>query len=654
MYCVRLFLLFIGLFTFSLHSQEPVSWSNSIEKISENKYKLIFDAKIEKGWYLYSTKKIKDGPFPTSFNYTSDSTKIIFRDVVSKSKPNIEYDKFFEIDLEFFEKNIVFEQNIEINSNDLDYIDGYVEFQTCNDEICLFRTKEFYFPIAENAKQIYEKITLSERDVFFSDKIDLKIKDKSLLKKKSNRSGFFEYLNLFILGFLGGLIALLTPCIFPMIPLTVSFFLKNSNGNGISNAFLYGLFIVLIYVLLSLPFHFFDFINPQILNNLSTNVVVNILFFLIFIFFAFSFFGFYDISLPSSWSNKTDSFSSNNFIGIFFMALTLAIVSFSCTGPILGSLLVGSITNESSPIELTLAMSGFGFALALPFSILSVFPSFLSKIPSSGVWMKNIKVILGFFELALAFKFLSNADLVSHWNILPREIFIFIWFLLAILTALYLFGVYKFPGEQKKSIGLSQKVSASIFFIISIWVLSGLNYNFNEMKILSGLLPPKFYSINSDENDCPLNLNCYKEFDEGRKISIKKNKPILLDFTGWACVNCRKIEQNVWSIKKIYDLISNEFILISLYVDDRKKLLDEEQFIYKYKNGKTKKIITIGDKWSTFQTINFLSASQPYYVLLNPNGEIINSPIQYTDSETYYGWLKEGLEKFETDQKKIN
>ena len=648
MYCVRVFLLFFVFLSFTLQGQEPVSWSNSIEKISENKYKLIFDAKIEKGWYLYSTKKIKDGPIPTSFNYAIDSTKIIFKDVIPRRTPNEEYDKFFEIDLEFFEKNIGFEQSIEINSNGVDYINGYIEFQTCNDEICLFRTKEFYFPLVENAKQIYEKITLSDRDVFLSDKIDLKIEDKSLLKKESIRSGFYEYLNLFVLGFLGGLIALLTPCIFPMIPLTVSFFIKNSNGNGIINAILYGFFIVLIYILLSAPFHLFDFINPQILNNLSTNVTVNILFFLIFIFFAFSFFGFYDISLPSSWSNKTDSFSSNNFIGIFFMALTLAIVSFSCTGPILGSLLVGSITNESNPIELTLAMSGFGFALALPFSILSVFPSILSKIPSSGIWMKNIKVILGFLELALAFKFLSNADLVSHWNILPREIFIFIWFLLAILISLYLFGVYKFPGEKKRSINLSQKVSGSMFFVISLWILSGLNYNFNEMKILSGLLPPKFYSINSDENDCPLNLNCYKEFDEGRKISEVENKPILLDFTGWACVNCRKIEQNVWSIKKIYDLISNEFILISLYVDDRKRLLDEEQFVYKFKNGKIKNIKTIGDKWSTFQAINFSSASQPYYILLYPDGKIINSPIQYTDSETYYNWLKEGLDKFKT------
>ena len=648
MYCVRVFLLFFVFLSFTLHGQEPVSWSNSIEKISENKYKLIFDAKIEKGWYLYSTKKIKDGPIPTSFYYTIDSTKIIFKDVIPRRTPNEEYDKFFEIELEYFEKNIGFEQIIEINSNGVDYINGYIEFQTCNDEICLFRTKEFYFPLVENAKQIYEKITLSDRDVFLSDKIDLKIEDKSLLKKESIRSGFYEYLNLFVLGFLGGLIALLTPCIFPMIPLTVSFFIKNSNGNGISNAILYGFFIVLIYILLSAPFHLFDFINPQILNNLSTNVTVNILFFLIFIFFAFSFFGFYDISLPSSWSNKTDSFSSNNFIGIFFMALTLAIVSFSCTGPILGSLLVGSITNESNPIELTLAMSGFGFALALPFSILSVFPSILSKIPSSGIWMKNIKVILGFLELALAFKFLSNADLVSHWNILPREIFIFIWFLLAILISLYLFGVYKFPGEKKRSINLSQKVSGLMFFIISLWILSGLNYNFNEMKILSGLLPPKFYSINSDENDCPLNLNCYKEFDEGRKISEDENKPILLDFTGWACVNCRKIEQNVWSIKKIYDLISNEFILISLYVDDRKRLLDEEQFVYKFKNGKIKNIKTIGDKWSTFQAINFSSASQPYYILLYPDGKIINSPIQYTDSETYYNWLKEGLDKFKT------
>ena len=460
-----------------------------------------------------------------------------------------------------------------------------------------------------------------------------------------------NYLDLLILGFLGGLLALLTPCVFPMIPLTVSFFTnKDSNSNSSFNAILYGLFIVLIYLFLSVPFHFLESLDPEILNTISTNAVLNVLFFIIFIVFAFSFFGFYEITIPSSWVNSIDSKSNSigGFIGIFFMAMTLVLVSFSCTGPILGSLLVGSISSQGGAMQLSVGMLGFGVALALPFTLFALFPNMLNSLPKSGRWMNTFKIILGFLELGFAFKFLSNADLVEHWGLIKREIFIGIWVIISILLSLYMLGTYKFPNESHVVKRSKFNVTLSLIFLCFAIYLSPalLPSGSNSARLLSGFTPPSFYSIYPKANDCPLGFNCFKDFNEGLEFAKEKNKPILLDFTGWACVNCRRIEENVWTDPNVYDLINENFVLISLYVDDRKELKLSDQLDLKYKSGKIKEIRTIGDKSATIQALNFKSASQPYYVLLDPNLKILNSPIQYTSKEVYQNWLEEGLRKF--------
>ena len=377
---------------------------------------------------------------------------------------------------------------------------------------------------------------------------------------------------------------------------------------------------------------------------------MNIFFFVILVFFAFSFFGFYEITLPSSWGDKMDSASSvGGYLGIFFMAFTLAIVSFSCTGPILGSLLAGSLTSDGGATQLTAGMTGFGLSLALPFALFALFPNWLHSLPKSGGWLNTTKVILGFIELAFSIKFLSNADLVGHWGILKRELFIGIWILIFMLLALYLFAKIKFPHDSPiKKLSFS-RISFGIFILafvvyISPGVLKNPTWN---LSLLSGFPPPQFYSIYEQENECPLGLNCYKDFDEGLAVSKLQNKPILLDFTGWACVNCRKMEENVWSDPKVYSLLKNEYILISLYVDDNEKELPKEaQFTFLKDNGKTKEIKTVGDKWATFQVVNFNNASQPFYVLMSHELEILNSPQQYTDIATYQNWLETGLKNF--------
>jgi len=421
-------------------------------------------------------------------------------------------------------------------------------------------------------------------------------------------------------------------------------------AKGITNALLYGFFIVLIYFLLSLPFHLFDSVDSQILNTIATNLWLNIFFFIIFVFFSFSFFGYYELTLPASWANKMDAASSKigGVIGIFFMAVTLAIVSFSCTGPILGGLLGSTALAEGDvATNLSTGMLGFGAALALPFALFALFPAWLNSLPKSGGWMTTVKVVLGFLELALALKFLSNADLVGHWGILKREIFIGIWILLFVLLTLYLFGVFRFPHDgPKKKLAPTRIVIGIISAGFSIYLLLGL-VKVTNLKLLSGFPPPDFYSIFEQKNDCPLGLNCFKDFEEGLAYAKEEEKPILLDFTGWACVNCRKMEENVWSDSAIFKLLNEEYVVISLYTDDnRKELKENQKFDYQYPSGRIKTIKTEGQKWGTFQTINFNIASQPYYVLLSPELEVLNTSISVTDIETYKKWLLMGLHNF--------
>ena len=644
----KLFPFFFCLISGIIFSQNPVTFQTEVNKISENKFELITNAYIEKGWRLYSQNLQKGGAIPTAFIYEKISS-IELIDKTIESESITKFDPIFNIDQTYFEDEAKFVQKVETN-NIISTYNVKVEYQACDDVVCIFREADLVFKF-DGSKLKIQNQDLTSFIIEENNPLLLNLKDKQLLESINDSSDSFSsnsYLNLLILGFIGGLLALLTPCVFPMIPLTVSFFTNNeSKSNSKFNAFVYGFFIVGIYLALSIPFHFLDSLDPEILNSVSTNAYLNVLFFIIFILFAFSFFGFYEITLPASWVNSIDSKSNSigGFIGIFFMALTLVLVSFSCTGPILGSLLVGSITSQGGAIQLTIGMLGFGVALALPFTIFALFPNLLKTLPKSGSWMNTFKVILGFLELGFAFKFLSNADLVEHWGILKREVFIGIWFVVSLLLFLYLVGVFKFPHETKKiKTPRFNYILGFVFLGAALYLFPALLPSGSQKaRLLSGFSPPSFYSIYPKSNDCPLGLNCFKDFESGYSYAKSQGKPILLDFTGWACVNCRRIEENVWTDPEVFKLINDEFVLISLYVDDRKELSEEDQIILKYKSGKSKQIKTIGDKASTFQAINFKSASQPYYVLLDNDLRILNKPIQYTSKDNYLNWLKEGL-----------
>ena len=357
------------------------------------------------------------------------------------------------------------------------------------------------------------------------------------------------------------------------------------------------------------------------------------------------------MTLPASWSNALDSKANTigGWIGVFFMALTLAIVSFSCTGPILGTLLGSSLTSDAGATQLTMGMSGFGLALALPFSLFAMFPKWLNSLPKSGGWLNTVKVVLGFIELALALKFLSNADLVEHWGLLKREVFIGLWIIIGLGLFLYLVGVIKFPHDGPlKKINFSRWSFAFLVLAFVVYLIPGLtNTKYANLKLLSGFPPPLPYSLYEKDSECPLGLNCYKDLSEGVAAAKEQGKPIMLDFTGWACVNCRKMEEQVWSKDKVYSILNNDYIIISLYIDDRRELLKDEQFKFLKANGSIKNIKTIGDKWATLQTLNFQNNSQPYYVLLNHNMELLNFPAAYVpDADEYSSWLKSGLDNF--------
>ena len=638
------------LWSLGLQSQEPVVWSTSMQKLSETEYLLQFNASILDKWHLYSQHLPEDGPLPTAFVFEGAGIDYELIGPTEESETETAFDPIFEIELSWFDRKATFQQKIKLLRPDLGAVSGEINYQACDDKLCIFRNEAFSFVLDEKKATATQQRSLDTESLQKSQALRLDLKNKEFLSQQTDQESDFQILNLFVLGFIGGLIALLTPCVFPMIPLTVSFFLKQSGSKvqGIRRALLYGFFILLIYILLSLPFHFLDALDPQILNTLSTNIVMNLIFFAVFVFFAISFFGYYELTLPSSWGNRSDAASAGGgILGIFFMALTLAIVSFSCTGPILGSLLAGSLSAEGGATQLSVGMAGFGFALALPFGLLALFPNALKSIPKSGGWMTKVKVTLGFLELALALKFLSNADLVGHWGLLKREVFVAIWLLISILLFVYLMGWLRFPHDLKGAkISKLQRFFSFLVLIFIFYLIPGLGKNQEgQLTLLSGFPPPLFYSVYPSDSECPLGLHCFKDFEKGRAFAEAKDKPILLDFTGWACVNCRKMEENVWSQPEVFRLLNEEFVIISLYVDDRKKLPSEEQFNYQYPNGRIKTIGTIGEKWATFQSINFATASQPFYVLLSPDNTLLNSPIQYTDVPTYLEWLRNGLEQ---------
>ena len=621
-------------------AQEPVTWSTAVKDNGSGNFTLITKAEVSENWRLYALNLPEGGALPTEFNFVDESIFESFSKV-NEPNPTTKFDPIFQMEQSYFTNEVFFYQDVKIKDSFTgDVIEQELVYQVCDDRVCLFRDLNLEFNLTSTGFLDIKSFDYSN----VSSDLILDFKNKDLILNSvdtKSQNPLANRLNILLLGLIGGFLALLTPCVFPMIPLTVSFF-SSKKKNGKLYSFTYGAFIILIYISLSIPFYFLESINPEILNQISTSPILNFLFFIIFIVFALSLFGLFDFTLPSSWTTSTDS-KSNMYTGLFstfFMALTLVLVSFSCTGPILGTLLVGSISNEGGSIDLTYGMLGFGIALSIPFTLLAFFPNVISKLPKSGSWTNSIKVVLGFIELALAFKFLSNVDLIQEWGILKREIFIIIWAVIFILCGLYL--------VKKSNKRMNSHFLSGFIFIISGIIMSTAIPNNSSVKLsmLSGLLPPEFYSIYNSENDCPLGLNCYKDFDEGLKISKELNKPMLIDFTGWACANCRRVEENTWSDPEIFDYLNNDIVLISLYVDDRSLLEDRNIITLRDQYGNSKILESIGQKWSAFQTLNFNINSQPYYVLVSPDLEILNTPIQYVDTETYRSWITSGLRNY--------
>jgi cytochrome c biogenesis protein CcdA/thioredoxin-related protein len=610
------------------------------KKISEGKYELIFKATPVNGWQLYAPNQMLADVKTTDLVF-ADSNIIKEDDFTLTTDPKKIASAIFEgTTVGIYEAAATWKGVVSIKGTVPATLQGSL-FYTYGKNDEFYPSTEYKFNVPLEGGVAAGSIKISTVDIKnpISPCGDDGTEGKSLL-------------TIFLLGLLGGLIALLTPCVFPMIPVTVTFFTKKSTDKrkGVSNAILYGLFIFLIYVLITVPFHVAgNAISPEIFNNISTNVWLNLIFFAIFVFFALSFFGLFEIGLPSGLANKADSKSGlGNLGGIFFMASTLAIVSFSCTGPILGTLLVGVANQGAWP--LTVGAAGFGIALGLPFALFAMFPHWLQSLPKSGGWMTDVKVVLGFLELALAVKFLSNADLVKQWGLLKREVFIGLWVLIGLLTVLYLLGILKFKkGSSVKKFSFVRISFIVLFAAITIYLLPGLtNTKYADLKLISGFPPPKTYSIyHAQQGNRKLFEPLHNTYTEALQLAKEQNKPVLIDFTGWACVNCRRMEEKVWPDKTVDSLMRNEFIVVSLYVDERKNLPLAEQQVATLSNGTEKSIVTVGDKWSTFQTENFGATSQPQYVILSPDEQLLTKTKFYTpNADEFINWLECGIDTY--------
>lgn len=622
-----------------------VQWQANGKKIAAGQYELKLKGIIKDGWHLYAKSIDAAGV---------EGIKIVFSDSSIQNDGPISLtgnfktiaDKVFETQAEVAEANLEITQKIKLTGDVPAKLKATLVYFTASSDNFLPQERKIEIEMEGG-------VDMASSNRIVIPTIDLKnpVNACGGTGITAEESGSGGLLTIFLLGFLGGLVALITPCVFPMIPLTVSFFTKKAitKKQGVFNATLYGFFIFLIYVLLSVPFYFLDSASPEILNSISTNPWLNVIFFAVFIVFALSFFGLFEITLPSSFSGKADAKAgTGNIVGIFFMALTLAIVSFSCTGPILGSLLVGSLTGGA--VQLTAGMGGFGLALALPFALFALFPNWLNSLPKSGGWLNSVKVVLGFVEVGLAIKFLSNADLVMHWGLLKREVFIGIWILVGLGITLYLLGKIKFPHDSPiKKLSKARIGLALVFAAFTIYLVPGVtNTKYANLTLISGFPPPLYYSIYQKSNECILNLTCSHDYEEGLKMARAENKPMLLDFTGYACVNCRRMEENVWSDPEVYQIMKEKFIIVSLYVDDKKKLPAAQQFTYSSREGVQKEIISVGNKWATFETENFKNNAQPLYAIVSGKEILMNNPVGYTPSiKEYRDWLLCGLDAFE-------
>jgi thiol:disulfide interchange protein len=631
---------------------QPVKWTTSVEKLSDTEYELISKATIDAGWHLYSQNVPEDGPIATTFTFDDSEGNFKISGNTSEEEGHTVDDPVFEMKIKFFEKSATFKQKV-IVEGDVKTINSFVEFMVCDDSRCLPPTEvDLVFNISNEAA-----VTSTEKTIETAASLDTNTKDTD-----DSQKGLWS---IFFIAFFSGFAALLTPCVFPMIPMTVSFFTKQSKTKaaGIRNAVIYGLSIIVIYVLLGILVSLI--FGADALNALSTNVWFNIAFFILLLIFAASFLGAFEIMLPNKWANKVDSQADRGgLIGIFFMALALAIVSFSCTGPIVGTLLVQAAAGGSQ-IGPIVGMLGFSLAIALPFALFAAFPGWLNSLPKSGGWLNTVKVVLGFLELALAFKFLSNADLVLQAHLLEREVFIAIWIAIFGALAFYLFGKIQLPHDSplthisvgRLSLGLLV-LSFTIYMIPGLWGA--------PLNLISAFPPPQHYSESpygvgytklgsgsaSDTEIpegahlmAPHDILAFNDYDKGLAYAKKVGKPVMIDFTGHACVNCRKMENNVWIKPHILDILKNDVVLISLYVDDKRPLAESDVVDSKLNPGK--KLKYIGQKWSELQTIKYKANTQPMYVLMDHNEENLIEPVAYTpDVEAYHNWLKTGVSNF--------
>ncbi len=636
-----------------------VQWKYDARKTGEHQYELQIKASIENGWRMFS---VTAGDDELNSRIRLDSAT-----AASVSIQNIEevgdlqqlHEPLLDMQIKFFENEVEFRIPVEVKPG-TGLISGHVEYMSMKgDEVLSAIEAPFIFTI-DAAGNITGR---SGALIASADAVNALKRDAIDMNNPENDCGGTgiederskSLWGIFILGFVGGLIGLLTPCVFPMIPLTVSFFTKKSGSRkkGIFDAMLYGFFILLIYLLLSIPIHFLDSSNPEILNTISTNMWLNIAFFVIFVIFALSFFGLFEITMPSSLSNKADQKAGvGGVLGIFFMALTLALVSFSCTGPILGSLLAGSLSTNGGAMQLTVGMGGFGLALALPFALFALFPNMLNSLPKSGGWLTTVKIVLGFLELAFAIKFLSNADLVAHWGILKREVFFGLWIIIGALLTLYLFGILRFSHEGKPKLTKIRIGLGVLVLAFTLYLVPGVTKTkYANRSLISGFPPPLTYSIYGEDAFKGVEPDIKNDYEKALKLAREQNKPLLIDFTGWACVNCRRMEENVWVIPEVKELIEQNYILVSLYVDDRAELPVNEQFIEKFADGSEKTVHTIGNKYATFQNINFTSVSQPLYVAVGPDEKLLTRPVGYVpDEQEYAEWLRCGIDAFKKRQ----
>jgi len=663
---------------------KPVKWSFEQKPAGNSEIELIVKAAIDPGWHLYSTNLPEGGPIKTTFTFTPDKSNFqVIGGVISKTVPTKEHDKIFNMDLEFYSNQAVFVQKIKVLSSQSFDLKGSIEYQSCNDETCTLDEHDFTFSIAgsDNAAAPVEKPVITTQ-IANLDSATVSVKSPIITTDVGNSQHSLWWFLIF--SFAAGLAAILTPCVFPMIPMTVSFFMNSNKSKTQAKiqAFIYGGSIILIYTLIGTVVALT--LGADFANWISTHWIPNVLFFIIFVVFAFSFFGAFEIVLPSSWGNTTDRFVDKGGIGgAFFMALTLVLVSFSCTGPIVGAILVESA--GGMVIKPIVGMLGFSLAFALPFTLFAIFPQWLSNLPKSGGWLNSVKVVLGFVELALGLKFLSIADQTYHWRILDREVYIAFWIVIFTMMGFYLLGKMKFAHDSEtKFISVPRLMLALITFTFVVYLIPGM---FGApLKAISGYLPPMtshdfdLHRIIRDEVklvdhrpsglanfsdsakslcekpkfseflELPHGLEGFFDFEQGLACAKAQNKPVFIDFTGHGCVNCREMEANVWSDPRVLERLKNDFVIIALYVDDKTDLPQNEWITSTY-DQKVKK--TIGKKFADFQISRFGVNAQPYYVLLDHNQQLLIKPTaRDLNPDHFVEFLDKGLSEFKARQAK--